>query len=166
MVCDLRVVDLETGLASRGREPGELQASSPSLMVGYLPERSQRRGDRRRGWYRTGDVGRVDADGWVTITDRVKEMIKVNGFQVAPAEIEAVLLSHPAVVDCAVFGVPHPPTDERVVAAVVLGHGCTVAAEELRELVSTRLASYKRVSEIVVLDQIPGFRRARCSDAN
>ena len=65
------------------------------------------------GWYRTGDVGCLDADGWLRITDRSKEMIKVRGFQVAPAEIEAVLHGHPAVDDCAVFGVPDPVTARR-----------------------------------------------------
>ena len=152
---ELRVVEIETGRELGADEAGELLARSPSLMVGYLPDEANAEAIVDGGWYRTGDVGRISADGWVTITDRVKEMIKVSGFQVAPAEIEAVLLSHPAVVDCAVFGVPHPATDERVVAAVVLATGTDRADVDLRELVSARLASYKRVSEIVFLDQIP-----------
>ena len=74
-------------------------------MAGYLPCEATR-DVLCDGWYRTGDVGYLDADGWLRITDRSKEMIKVRGFQVAPAEIEAVLHGHPAVEDCAVFGIP------------------------------------------------------------
>ena len=85
-------------------EVGEIQVRSQSAMAGYLPDdaTSDAFSD---GWYRTGDVGYLDAEGWLRITDRAKEMIKVRGFQVAPAEIEAVLHGHPAVADCAVFGI-------------------------------------------------------------
>ena len=107
------------------------------------------------GWYATGDVGTVDEGGWITITDRVKEMIKVNGFQVAPAEVEGVLLGHAAVADCAVYGVPDERTGEAVVAAVVLREGAAADADALRALVAETLASYKRVAEVVFVDQIP-----------
>ncbi|MCU1365787.1 MAG: AMP-dependent synthetase and ligase [Ilumatobacteraceae bacterium] len=151
---ELRAVDIETGAVLAPGGTGELQVRSPSLMIGYLPETAN---DDVivDGWYRTGDVGAVDAGGWVTITDRVKEMIKVNGFQVAPAEIEGVLLGHPDVVDCAVFGVPHAATGEAVVAAVVRAPGSRVDADALREIVAANLAAYKRVSEVQFLDQIP-----------
>ena len=86
-------------------------------MAGYLPDEATAQAFSD-GWYRTGDVGHLDADGWLRITDRAKEMIKVRGFQVAPAEIEAVLHGHPAVDDCAVFGVPDAADGEAVVAAV------------------------------------------------
>ena len=86
-------------------------------MAGYLPAEATAEAIRD-GWYRTGDVGWLDADGWLRITDRLKEMIKVRGFQVAPAEIETVLHGHPAVQDCAVFGVPDGINGEAVVAAV------------------------------------------------
>jgi acyl-CoA synthetase (AMP-forming)/AMP-acid ligase II len=150
----LRVVDLDTGAVLGPGEVGELQGRSPSLMVGYLPEAAN---DDAfvDGWYRTGDVGSVDADGWVTITDRVKEMVKVNGFQVAPAEVEAVLLGHPHVIDCAAFGVPDPRSGEAVVAAVVVAPEATVSDAELMALVADRLASYKRVSAVRFVDQIP-----------
>jgi long-chain acyl-CoA synthetase len=150
----MRVIDLESGQAVAPGGVGELEVRSPSLMTGYLPDEGQ---PIRDGWYATGDVGTVDAEGWVTITDRVKEMIKVNGFQVAPAEIEGVLLGHDDVVDCAVFGVPDDMTGEAVVAAVVLSDRATgtAATDELRELVAATLASYKRVSEVVIVEEIP-----------
>ena len=151
---ELRVVDLETGAVLGPGSAGELQGRSPSSMLGYLPAEAN---DAAfvDGWYRTGDVGAIDADGWVTITDRVKEMIKVNGFQVAPAEIEAVLLGHPDVVDCAVYGIAHERTGEAVVAAVVLAADSAATADELRTLVADSLAGYKRIHEIRLLAQIP-----------
>ena len=90
---------------------------SDSAMAGYLPDEATAAAFAD-GWYRTGDVGWLEPEGWVHLTDRCKEMIKVSGFQVAPAEIEAVLHGHPAVVDCAVFGVPDERAGEVPVAAV------------------------------------------------
>ncbi len=151
----LRVVSLETGDPLPAGDAGEIEARSNSVMAGYLPE-AESESAFHDGWYRTGDVGYLDADGWLRITDRAKEMIKVRGFQVAPAEVEAVLHGHPAVRDCAVFGVPHEVDGEAVVAAVAL-HGAvgTPADTELIELVGERLASYKRPSHIVFVEEIP-----------
>jgi long-chain acyl-CoA synthetase len=148
----VRVVSLDTGEPVRPGETGEIQARSDSLMAGYLPPQDTA-GAFCDGWYRTGDVGHLDADGWLRITDRSKEMIKVRGFQVAPAEVEAILHTHPAVSDCAVFGVPHGADGEAVIAAVAT---CSaVDAAELTELVGDRLASYKRPSRIVFVPEIP-----------
>ena len=121
-------------------------------MAGYLPADSTASAFCD-GWYRTGDVGHLDGEGWLRITDRSKEMIKVRGFQVAPAEIEAVLHGHPAVADCAVFGVPDEAHGEAIVAAVARRD--TVAADELIALVADRLASYKRPSHVVFVPEIP-----------
>ncbi|MBS9376442.1 class I adenylate-forming enzyme family protein [Rhodococcus sp. B50] len=105
------------------------------------------------GWFRTGDVGRIDADGRLWIVDRLKDMIKVSGFQVAPAEIEAELRRHPAVTDAAVIGRPDPHRGERVVAFVVTAE--PVSAEELLAAAAERLATYKLPREIVVVDELP-----------
>ena len=108
------------------------------------------------GWYRTGDVGRLDADGRLRITDRLKEMIKVRGFQVAPAEIETVLHGHPAVKDCAVFGIPDGINGEAVVAAVTASAPFDEAvAAELTARVEAKLASYKHLSRVVFVPEIP-----------
>ena len=148
----VRVVSLETGEPVGPGETGEIQARSASLMAGYLPAEATAEAFSD-GWYRTGDVGNLDAEGWLRITDRSKEMIKVRGFQVAPAEVEAVLFGHPAVADCAVFGVPDGVGGEAVVAAVAT---CApVPAAELVALVGERLASYKRPSEVVFVAEIP-----------
>ena len=148
----VRVVSLQTGEPVGPGEVGEIQARSESLMAGYLP-REATRDALCDGWYRTGDVGYLDTDGWLRITDRSKEMIKVRGFQVAPAEIEAVLHAHPAVEDCAVFGIPDGVDGESVVAAVATR--APVDAAELTARVGERLASYKSLSRVVFVPEIP-----------
>lgn len=149
---DLRVVSLETGEPVGPGEVGEIQARSASLMAGYLP--AEATGEAiRDGWYRTGDVGWLDTGGWLRITDRLKEMIKVRGFQVAPAEIEAVLHGHPAVKDCAVFGILDGTNGEAIVAAVATS--APVDASQLTALVDEKLASYKHLSRVVFVPEIP-----------
>jgi long-chain acyl-CoA synthetase len=148
----VRVASLQTGEPVGPGEVGEIQARSESLMAGYLP-REATRDALCDGWYRTGDVGYLDTGGWLRITDRSKEMIKVRGFQVAPAEIEAVLHTHPAVEDCAVFGIPDGVDGESVVAAVATR--APVDAAELTARVGERLASYKRLSRVVFVPEIP-----------
>jgi acyl-CoA synthetase (AMP-forming)/AMP-acid ligase II len=150
----LRVADLDTGEVLAPGQIGEIQALSPSVMAGYLPEAANADAFSE-GWYRTGDVGWLEPDGWVHLTDRSKEMIKVNGFQVAPAELEAVLLTHPAVLDCAVFGIPDARAGEVPVAAVQLDPGRAVTEQELTRLVADSLANYKQVRRVVVVDAIP-----------
>ncbi|MGZ6778926.1 MAG: class I adenylate-forming enzyme family protein, partial [Mycobacterium sp.] len=140
------------GVRVRVGELGEIQAQSDSLMAGYLPDDAIADAFYD-GWYRTGDVGWLDDDGYLRITDRSKEMIKVRGFQVAPAEIERVLHGHPAVEDCAVFGIPDAVYGEAIVAAVA-AHA-PVGADELVGLVGDRLASYKRPADVVFVPEIP-----------
>ncbi len=150
----LRVVDLDSGAVLDPGEAGEIQVHSASAMAGYLPDEATADAFAD-GWYRTGDVGFLEPDGWVHLTDRCKEMIKVSGFQVAPAEIEAVLLGHPAVVDCAVFGVRDERAGEVPVAAVQLEPGSSVGPDELARLVGDSLATYKHLRHVVVVDAVP-----------
>ena len=148
----LRVASLDDGAVLPPGEVGEIQARSPSVMAGYLPASATAEAFAD-GWYRTGDVGWLEPEGWVHLTDRAKEMIKVLGFQVAPAEIEAVLLSHPSVVDCAVFAIPDTRSGELPVAAVQLSSAIPPA--DLQKLVAETLATYKHLTDVVVVDQIP-----------
>lgn len=148
----VQVVDVDTGEQLPLGVPGEIRIRSDSLMAGYLPA-SATAEVVRDGWFHTGDIGYLDEGGWLRITDRCKEMIKVRGFQVAPAEIEAVLHEHPAVADCGVFGVPDPADGEAVVAAVALV--APVSDAELCALVGDRLASYKQLRRVVVVPEIP-----------
>jgi acyl-CoA synthetase (AMP-forming)/AMP-acid ligase II len=151
---ELRVADLDTGEILGPGGIGEIQVLSPSVMAGYLPDEANVDAFAD-GWYRTGDVGWLESEGWVHLTDRSKEMIKVNGFQVAPAEIEAVLHGHAAVLDCAVFGIPDERAGEVPVAAVQLDPALAVTPEELQQLVADSLATYKHVRQVVVVDAVP-----------
>jgi len=151
---ELRVIDLDSREVLPPGEVGEIQVRSPSVMAGYLPDEANADAFDD-GWYRTGDVGWLEPEGWVHLTDRSKEMIKVNGFQVAPAEIEAVLHGHPGVRDCAVFGVPDERAGELPVAAVSVDTTHPVTATELQQLVADSLATYKHVQAVVVVDEIP-----------
>jgi len=151
---ELRVVDLDTGAVLESGGIGEIQARSTSLMAGYLPDEANADAFDD-GWYRTGDVGWLEPEGWVHLTDRSKEMIKVNGFQVAPAEIEAVLHGHPAVLDCVVFAIADERAGEVPVAAVQLDPAQAVGDGELEQLVADSLATYKHLRRLVVVDTIP-----------
>jgi long-chain acyl-CoA synthetase len=151
---ELRAVSLGSGQPLPPGDVGELQVRSPSVMAGYLPEEANADAFAD-GWYRTGDVGWLEPEGWVHLTDRAKEMIKVSGFQVAPAEIETVLLGHAAVGDCAVFGIPDERAGEVPVAAVQLRPDHDVTAAELQELVATSLATYKQLRHVVFVDAVP-----------
>ncbi|HXA10587.1 MAG TPA: fatty acid--CoA ligase family protein, partial [Mycobacterium sp.] len=148
----VRVMSLQTGEPVAPGEIGEIQARSESLMAGYLPNDADA-DVFCDGWYRTGDVGSLDDEGFLGITDRSKEMIKVRAFQVAPAEIEAVLHGHPAVADCAVFSIPDAVDGEAIVVAVATR--TTVSGEELTDLVGDRLASYKRPRRVLFVPEIP-----------
>jgi acyl-CoA synthetase (AMP-forming)/AMP-acid ligase II len=151
---ELRVVDLDTSAVLEPGETGEVQVRSASAMAGYLPDEATAPAFDD-GWYRTGDVGWLESDGWVHLTDRCKEMVKVSGFQVAPAEIEAVLHAQPAVVDCAVFGIADERAGEVPVAVVQLTDGADVTAEDLQRVVADALATYKHLRHVVFVDAIP-----------
>jgi acyl-CoA synthetase (AMP-forming)/AMP-acid ligase II len=133
---------------------GEVWVRGPQLMSGYLgdPEATAATIDAN-GWLRTGDLGRFDDDGFLFLRDRVKDLIKVKGFQVAPAELEALLREHPAVADAAVVGVPDDEAGERPVAFVVTRG--EVDREALVALVAGQVAPYKRLREIVEVDALP-----------
>ncbi len=124
-------------------EPGEIWVRGPGVMLGYwnLPEATAE--VLQDGWYRTGDGGMLDEERFLFITDRIKDMVSSGGENVYPAEVEAVLRQHPAVLDCAVFGLPHPQWGEAVTAAVELRPGEAVTQEALVAFARTQLAGYK-----------------------
>jgi acyl-CoA synthetase (AMP-forming)/AMP-acid ligase II len=150
----LRIADPATGAVLDAGATGEIEVLSQSAMAGYLPD-AETAAAFHDGWYRTGDIGWLEPAGWLHITDRLKEMMKVRGFQVAPAEIEAVLHADPRVRDCAVFGIDDPELGEAIVAAVVVVPGAVVAPEMLQATVAEQLAGYKRIRHVVVVDEIP-----------
>jgi acyl-CoA synthetase (AMP-forming)/AMP-acid ligase II len=149
-----RVVDPETGKDLGPGETGELWFSGPQAFGGYLnnPEATQATIDQDN-WVHTGDMVRIDADGYVYITDRLKELIKVNGFQVAPAELEALLLTHPKVADAAVISRPDERTGEKPVAYVVFRG--EAESNALMDWVAERVVDYKHLGDVVPCAQIP-----------
>ncbi|WP_405136483.1 class I adenylate-forming enzyme family protein [Nocardia sp. NBC_01388] len=145
------------GFASAGTEirlgeNNEIEVRGPCVASGYTVA-AEDDPFLEDGWLRTGDAGRIDGDGRLWILDRLKDMIKVSGFQVAPAEVENELLRHPAVTDAAVIGCPDVRRGERVVAFVVTSE--PVSIRELREAAALRLATYKIPSEITIVDELP-----------
>jgi acyl-CoA synthetase (AMP-forming)/AMP-acid ligase II len=142
--------DLGPGVA------GEIWIRGPQVMKGYLNDDSATRATiDDAGWLHTGDVGHVDDDGFWYVTDRLKELIKFKGFQVAPAELEAILLTHPAIADAAVIGVADEDAGEVPKAFVVLVDGSLATQSEIVEFVASRVASYKQIRTIEFIDIIP-----------
>jgi len=156
---EVKLVDVETGREVEQGKDGELLMRGPQIMKGYLnrPEDTASSIDRE-GWYHTGDVGYVDADGWFFIVDRTKELIKYKGMQVAPAELEAVLLTHPAILDAAVIRKADEEAGEVPKAFVVLKPdeaSRATKAEAIMGFVTERVAPHKRIRHLEFIDQIP-----------
>ncbi|NUS85594.1 MAG: 4-coumarate--CoA ligase family protein [Streptomyces sp.] len=137
-------------------EDGEILIRGPQVMKGYLGRAAESEAMvDAEGWLRTGDVGHVDADGWLYVVDRVKELIKYKGYQVAPAELEAVLLAHEAIVDAAVVGVHDADGNEIPKAYVVLGPGAELSGDEVIDYVAGQVAPYKKVRRVEFTDAVP-----------
>jgi len=151
-----RVVDPETALDMPEGEPGEVWVCGPQVMLGYLNNaEATARTVTADGWLRTGDLGRIDAEGYLWILDRVKELIKVKGFQVAPAELEAILLGHPEIGDCAVIGVADDEAGELPLAFVVRRGDSAITEEAVKAHLAGQVATYKRLSAVRFTDTIP-----------
>lgn len=158
-----RVVDPNTGtdveVPEAGEsEPGEMWCKGPNAMLGYLGRPAETAAVLDpEGWVHTGDLVRVDKEGVVRVVDRIKELIKYRGLQIAPAELEAVLCQHPAVQDAAVLGVAHHRSrgDQFPHALVALKPGQTATGQELREFVAERVAKYKHIKSVSFVDKIP-----------
>jgi long-chain acyl-CoA synthetase len=154
---ECRVVDLNDKEVPSG-EPGELVMRGPQFMAGYWKDPQATAAVIRDGWYYSGDIVRTDADGFYYVLDRLKEMIKYKGFPVAPAEVESVLLEHPAVRDCGVVAKPDADAGEIPCAFVVLRAGhtpCQALDKELRAFVADRLAHHKQPREVRFVETVP-----------
>ncbi len=151
---ELRVVDAE-GRECGPREVGEILVRGASVMKGYWNRPDATRSAIRDGWFHTGDAGYFDEEGFLTIHDRVKDMIVSGGENIYPAEVEGVLFAHPAVADAAVIGVPDPRWGEAVKGVVVLHPGATASAEEILGFCRGRIAGYKIPKSIDFVDALP-----------
>lgn len=152
---ELRVADTDGAEVVQG-EAGEIQIRGHNVMLGYwnLPKATAAT-ITADGWLCTGDVGRVDEDGYYYIVDRTKDLIIRGGMNVYPREVEEVLYEHPAVAEAAVIGTPHDSLGEDVGAAVALKAGATATPDELREYVKARVAAYKYPRRIWLVDALP-----------
>jgi len=151
---ELRLVNADgTEVAEGG--VGEIAIRGHNVMKGYWRRPDATVAAIKGGWFHTGDMGRRDEDGFYFIVDRKKDMIIRGGFNVYPREIEEVLYEHPAVLEAAVIGLPHPTHGEEVAAAVTLRPGATATAEELRDYVKARVAAYKYPRHVWLTDSLP-----------
>jgi acyl-CoA synthetase (AMP-forming)/AMP-acid ligase II len=150
----LRIVDDEGRELPAGMK-GEILVGGPTLTSGYLDDPELNRAVFVDGWLRTGDIGSLDHDGFLTLHGRTKELINRGGEKIAPPEIDAALLRHPAVAEAAAFGVPHPRLGEDVAAAVVLWPGASATSAEIRSFLSGQVAAFKIPKRILILDQLP-----------
>ncbi len=153
---ELRVVDLESGEDLGPGHDGELWVRGPQVMAGYLcqPEATAEMVDSD-GWLRTGDLGHIELDGEVVIVDRLKDLIKVDGFQVSPVELEAVLLTHPSVQDAAAIARPNERHGELPVAFVVARDSAAFDAEAISGWVAAQVAPYKRLAAVYQVENLP-----------
>ena len=153
---DVQTVDLETGetILPAGKL-GEIRARGPQIMAGYrnLPEETAK--TLRDGWLYTGDIGEFDADGYLFIRDRKKDMAIVGGYNVFPREIDEVLYTHPAVAEAAAIGVPDDYYGETIKAWVTLKAGKATTEQELLDFCAANLAKYKVPKSIVIVETIP-----------
>jgi acyl-CoA synthetase (AMP-forming)/AMP-acid ligase II len=136
-------------------EIGEVVIRGENVTAGYEANPEANSSAFTAGWFRTGDQGVLDADGYLTLTGRLKEIINRGGEKVSPREVDEVLMDHPAVLQVVTFATPHPKLGEEVAAAIVLRDGMKASEAEIRAFAESRMASYKAPRRIVFLDEIP-----------
>ena len=136
-------------------ETGEIVIRGPNVTRGYEANPKANAEAFTNGWFRTGDQGSMDADGYVSITGRLKEIINRGGEKVSPREVDEILMDHPAVAQVVCFGMPHPKLGEEVAACIVLREGRAVTERELQAFVGQRVADYKVPKKILFMDEIP-----------
>ena len=151
-IIDVRIADLDGSALPKG-EAGEVWLRGVTLMEGYWADGASTAKAVQEGWFRTGDIGYLDDEGFITIVDRIKDVINRSGEKIAAAEVESCLLQHQDLEEAAVFSMPHEVTGEQVVSVVVRKPQTSVSEQQLREFVAQRLAGYKVPNKIVVRDE-------------
>ncbi|MBR8835316.1 MAG: long-chain fatty acid--CoA ligase [Stigonema ocellatum SAG 48.90 = DSM 106950] len=150
----MRIIDRDGHQVSPG-ELGEIVIKGPNIMLGYWNRPFETAQVIKNGWFHTGDIGRIDEDGFFYIVDRLKDMINVSGFKIYPTEVENVIYQHPATAEVAVYGVPDPVKCEIIKANIVLKPGHTITEKQIIEFCSERMAAYKIPHAIKFVDSIP-----------
>ncbi|BAY08430.1 alpha/beta fold hydrolase [Calothrix sp. NIES-2098] len=151
---EVAIMDEVGNLLAKG-EPGEVVIRGSNVMLAYENNPVANQNSFTKGWFRTGDQGYLDNEGYLFLTGRLKEQINRGGEKIAPREIDDVLLDHPAVDQAVAFAVPHPTLGEDLAAAIVLRPNTTVTEQEIREFVATKLAGFKVPNQIIFIPEIP-----------
>src|SRR5476651_808871 len=151
---EVAIMDENNQLLAAG-EIGEIVIRGPNVTPGYEAKPEDNAKAFTAGWFRTGDQGSIDGEGYLQLTGRLKELINRGGEKISPVEVDVVLMDHPSVAQCVTFAVPHDKLGEEVAAAVVLREGTTATERELRDFAATKLADYKVPRKIVLLAEIP-----------
>ena len=151
---EIRIAD-ETGAEVPRGSPGEIVIRGPNVMMAYENNPKANADAFYGDWFRTGDQGVMDADGYVAITGRLKEIINRGGEKISPREVDEIIMEHPAVHQCVTFAMPHEMLGEEVGAAIVLRQGIACTDKELRDFAAAKLAPFKVPKKILILDQIP-----------
>ncbi|KAM3705993.1 hypothetical protein ACJW30_03G122200 [Castanea mollissima] len=153
---EVKFIDPETGRSLPKNTPGEICVRSQCVMQGYYNNKEETaRTIDKKGWLHTGDIGIIDDQDNVFIVDRIKELIKYKGFQVAPAEIEAILLTHPSIEDAAVVPLPDEEAGEIPAASVVMSQGAKESEEDIKNYIASNVAHYKKVRVVHFVETIP-----------
>jgi long-chain acyl-CoA synthetase len=158
---EMAVADVETGRLLEPGEKGEIVVRGPNVMLGYWQRPEETRKAITDGWLHTGDVGRMDGDGYFYVEDRLKDMVIVGGFNVYPKEVEDAIYRHPAVAEAAVYGIPDPVMGERVRAALVLREGSRADVEDLLTCCRASLAEYKLPADFEFVAELPKGRTGK-----
>jgi oxalate---CoA ligase len=151
---EIAIMDADGNLLPRG-ETGEVVIRGPNVTPGYLDNPTANAGAFTAGWFRTGDQGVIDADGYLAITGRLKEIINRGGEKISPREVDEVLMDHPAVAQVVCFAIPHDKLGEDVAVCIVLREGLTATERELRDHCAKRLADFKVPRKVLMVTEIP-----------
>ncbi|HEY7088215.1 MAG TPA: condensation domain-containing protein, partial [Tepidisphaeraceae bacterium] len=151
---DVAIMD-DRGTLLPGGQTGEVVVRGTAVMGGYDGDPAATKAAFADDWFKTGDLGYFDADGYLFLTGRIREMINRGGEKVTPQEVEAVLLQHPAVADAVTFAVPHPTLGEDVASAIVLRSGTTTTPNDIRQFAMGRIADFKVPRQVVIVEEIP-----------
>jgi fatty-acyl-CoA synthase len=152
---DVRVVNDEGEVPHDGETLGEVQLRGPWVAAGYynLPEEPGKWTED--GWFRTGDVGTIDEEGYLKIADRTKDLIKSGGEWISSVDLENALVAHPDVREAAVIAVPHPKWQERPIAVIVLKEGAQLQTDQMREFLACKFAKWQLPDSFVAVDELP-----------
>jgi hypothetical protein len=152
--CDVRVLGA-TGTFLPAGEAGEFVVRGGDVFAGYEDDPDANAAAFHQGWFRTGDLGYLDEDGYLYVIGRIKELVSRGGLKVSPTAVDAALMQHPDVIDAAAFGIPHPTLDEDLVAAIVPRADASVSEQDLRDFLLKRLAGYMVPSRILIEAELP-----------